>query len=76
MNAQVAAFAPGGLEQMVAVGANVMAKRLTRMEREIRDHPEKSDFGDIPAARKIYPDQEKLLDDMRLQWAKDLAGKN
>lgn len=45
-----------------------------KIRREITEHPEKFDFGDIPPARKIYPDQEKRLDDMRPQWAKELAG--
>lgn len=53
-----------------------MVKKLTKLQQEMEDHPEKFDFGDIPAARKIYPEQEKRLDDMRPQWAKDLAGKN
>ncbi len=45
-----------------------------RIRREITEHPEKFDFGDIPPDRKIYPDQEKRLDDMRPLWAKELAG--
>ena len=51
-----------------------MAKKLTKIEREMRDHPEKFDFGDIPAARKKIPAQEARYDAMRPQWAKDLAG--
>ena len=54
--------------------SRVMAKKLTRIEREIRDHPEKFDFGDIPPARKKIPAQEARYDEMRPQWAKDLAG--
>ena len=50
-----------------------MAKKLTKIEREMAEHPEKFDFADIPPDRLIYPEQEKRLDDMRPQWAKDLA---
>lgn len=39
------------------------------------ERPELFDFGDIPAARKKIPAQEKRLDDMRPQWAKDLIDK-
>lgn len=52
-----------------------MTKKLTKIEREMTEHPEKFDFADIPPARKIYPDQEKRLDDMEPQWFKDLVGK-
>lgn len=51
-----------------------MAKKLTRIEREIRDHPDKFDFADIPADRVKIPEQEARYDAMRPQWAKDLAG--
>ncbi len=51
-----------------------MAKKLTRIQREIRDHPEKFDFGDVPPARKKNKVQEAKMDAMRPQWAKDLAG--
>ena len=64
----------GARESQDLYEAVLMAKRLTKIEREMRDHPEKFDFGDIPPDRKIYPDQEKRLDDLRPQWAKDLAG--
>ncbi len=53
-----------------------MAKKLTRIERLIRDHPDKFDFADIPADRVKIPAQEKAMDDMRPQWAKDLAASN
>ena len=51
-----------------------MAKKLTRIEREIRDHPEKFDYGDIPPDRKIFPEQEKRLAEARPQWLKELVG--
>jgi len=53
-----------------------MAKKLSRIEREIRDHPEKFDFQDVPPARKKNPAQEAAWDAMRPQWAKDLVAKN
>lgn len=52
-----------------------MAK-LSKIQRLIRDHPERFDFSDIPADRVKIPEQEKRMDDMRPQWAKDLAGSN
>ena len=51
-----------------------MPKKLSRIERLIRDHPERFDYGDVPPARKKIPAQEKAYDDMEPQWAKDLAG--
>ncbi len=53
-----------------------MPKKLTRIEREMRDHPEKFDFGDVPPARVKIPEQEARYDEMRPQWAKDLAASN
>lgn len=50
-----------------------MARRPNKTEREIAEHPERFDFGDIPPARKKVPAQEKRLDDMRPKWAKDIA---
>ncbi len=52
----------------------LMAKKLTKIQKLMRDRPEMVDFGDVPPARKIIPAQEKRLDDMRPQWAKDLIG--
>lgn len=51
-----------------------MAKKLTKIERKMRDHPEKFDFGDIPPARKVHPEQEQWFRDARPQWLKDLVG--
>lgn len=50
-----------------------MAKKLTKIQKLMDERPEMFDFGDIPADRKIYAEQEKRLDDMRPQWAKYLA---
>ncbi len=50
-----------------------MAK-LTKIQKLMRDRPEMFDFGDIPPACVKIPAQEKRLDDMRPQWAKDLIG--
>ena len=47
-----------------------MAKRLTRIEREIRDHPEKFDFGDIPPDYKLTPEQQASYDAMAHDWVK------
>ena len=51
-----------------------MTKKLTRIEREMRDHPEKFDYGDVPPDRKKIPAQEAAYDAMRPQWLKDLIG--
>lgn len=51
-----------------------MAKKLTKIERLMVEKPEMFDFGDIPADRKIYPEQEKRLRDARPQWLKELIG--
>jgi hypothetical protein len=64
---------------MMAIVTKVMRtmpKKLSKIEREIRDHPERFDFGDVPPDRVNIPAQEKRLDDMRPQWAKDLAASN
>ena len=53
-----------------------MAKRLSRIERDIRDHPEKYDYYDIPLEDKVTPAQQAIYDDMRPQWAKMLAGES
>lgn len=50
-----------------------MAEKLTRVQRDIRDNPDKYDYADIPLPRKRTAAQEKLYADMRPQWAKDLA---
>jgi hypothetical protein len=55
-------------------GAVLMSKKLSRIEREIRDHPEKFDYADIPPDYKLTPAQKARYDAMRPQWAKDLAG--
>lgn len=47
-----------------------MAEKLTRMEREIRDHPEKFDFGDIPRDHKISAAQEAAYDALAPDWVK------
>lgn len=52
-----------------------MAKKLTKIEREIREHPDKFDFGDIPAPRKKIPRQEAAYDALSPQWAKDLINR-
>jgi hypothetical protein len=41
-------------------------KKLTRIERLIRDRPEMFDFGDIPADRVKIPEQEARYE----KWAK------
>jgi hypothetical protein len=51
-----------------------MPKKLTRIEREIRDYPERFDYADIPPNRVKIPANEKRLDDMEPQWFKDVAG--
>jgi hypothetical protein len=53
-----------------------MAKKLTRIQRLMEERPEMFDFGDVPPARKIIPEQEARYDAMRPQWAKDLAKAN
>ena len=50
-----------------------MAKKLTRIERDIAEHPERYDYGDVPRDHRIIPAQEARYDAMRPQWAKDLA---
>ena len=50
-----------------------MAKKLTRIERDIAEHPERYDYGDIPRDHKIIPAQEAAYDALRPQWAKDLV---
>ncbi len=52
-----------------------MAKRLTRIERLIRDHPEKFDYADIPPDYKLSPAEEARNAAARPKWLKDLAGK-
>jgi len=47
-----------------------MSKKLSRIEREIRDHPDKFDFADIPPDRKKIPAQEKRMDDLAPDWVK------
>jgi hypothetical protein len=51
-----------------------MPKKLSRIEREMRDHPEKFDYPDFPPLRKLTPAQQARYDAMRPQWAKDLIG--
>lgn len=52
-----------------------MARKLSTIEREIRDHPDKFDFGDIPPDRVKIPAQEKAYDDLAPLWAKSLAAR-
>ena len=45
-------------------------KNLTKIEREIRDHPERFDFGDIPADRKVSAAQKAAEDALAPDWVK------
>jgi hypothetical protein len=47
-----------------------MPKKLSRIEREMRDHPEKFDFGDFPPLRKITPAQQASYDALAPDWVK------
>ncbi len=38
-------------------GADLMAEKLTRIQRLIRDHPELFDYGDIPPDQNLTPAQ-------------------
>ncbi len=53
-----------------------MPQKLTRIEREIRDHPDKFDFADIPPDYKIGPVEQARDEAARPQWLKDLAGRH
>jgi len=53
-----------------------MAKRLSRIEREIKEHPSKFDFADIPPDYKIGPVEQARDEAARPQWLKDLVGNN
>ncbi len=52
-----------------------MAKKLTRIERDIRDNPDKYDFQDVPPARVKIPEQEAAYDALEPEWSKKLSGK-
>jgi hypothetical protein len=43
-----------------------------KIRREIKEHPEKFDFQDVPPARKKIPEQEAWFEEHRPQWAKDM----
>jgi len=47
-----------------------MRKKLSKIEREIRDHPDKFDFADIPADYKLTPAQKARYDDLAPDWVK------
>ena len=54
--------------------SDLMAKKLTKIQKLMDEHPEKFDFSDIPPDRVLIPEQEKWYDDNAPQWAKDLIG--
>ena len=47
-----------------------MTKRLTRIERDIAEHPERYDFQDVPPDHREIPAQEAAYEALRPQWAK------
>jgi hypothetical protein len=49
-----------------------MAKKLTKVEREMRNHPERFDFGDIPPMRSgaAWDAYNREMDKLEPAWAK------
>ena len=45
-------------------------KKLTRIQRDIAEHPERYDFGDIPPNRVLIPAQEAAYDALAPDWVK------
>jgi hypothetical protein len=51
-----------------------MAKKLTKVEREMRDHPERFDFGDIPPMQSgaAWDAYNREMGDREPRWFKEM----
>ena len=47
-----------------------MTRKLSKVDREIRDHPERFDFGDVPPMGSLTPEHARQLDERRPDYIK------
>jgi hypothetical protein len=50
--------------------SDLMAKKLSKIQKLMRDRPEMFDYGDCPPNRVLIPAQEKWYDDNAPDWVK------